>query len=110
MVPSNMQRIVEQPAGDGDVFSGGTRVGRVRYHLAIYQHFSEHEGESVPANFEVEGRVTAIDGVDVAECHRGGVELTLQLVDGRRLDLLIISDDGGIRSTGRSLYAPEERE
>jgi hypothetical protein len=104
-----MQRIVEQPAGDGEVFSSGVRVGTVRYHLAVYQHFSEHEGESVPANLEVEGRVTAIDGVDVAECHRSGVELTLQLVDGRRLDLLIIDEHGAIRSTGRSLYDPEDR-
>jgi hypothetical protein len=105
-----MQRIVEQPAGDGDVFSGGARVGRVHYHLAVYQHFSEHEGESVPAHLEVEGRMTAIGDLDVAGCHQRGVELTLHLVDGRRLDLLVINDRGGIRSTGRSLHAPEDHE
>ena len=105
-----MQRIVEQPAGDADVFSGGVRLGRVHYRLSVYQHFSEDESESVPANFEVEGRVTAIDGVDLGECHRSGVELTLHLVDGRRLDLLVMNDQGGIRSTGRSLYVPEDHE
>ena len=103
-----MQRIVEQSAGDGDVFSGTVPVGRVHYHLAVYQHFPDDEGESVPANVEVEGRVTAIEGLDVEECHRSGVELTLHLVDGRRLDLLIMNDEGGIRSTGRGLYVPED--
>jgi hypothetical protein len=31
--------------------------------------------------------------------------LTLHLVDGRRLDLLVINNEGRIRSTGRSLHA-----
>src|SRR5690349_9053428 len=99
-----MQRIVEQPSGDGDLFSGGTRIGGVHYHLAVYQHFSEDERQAVPANLEVEGRVTAADDLDLARCHESGVELTLHLADGRRLDLLVLTDGGGVRSTGRGLY------
>jgi hypothetical protein len=102
-----MQRLVEQPADDGDVLQGLVYVGRVHYRLAVYQHFSEEEHESVPANLDVEGRVTALDGLDVAELHGRGSELTLHLADGRLLDLLIVNEDGTIRSTGRGLYMPE---
>jgi hypothetical protein len=104
-----MQRLVEQPADDGDVFEGPVHVGRVHYHLAVYQHFSEEEHESVPANLEVEGRITALDGLDVAELHGKGSELTLHLADGRLLDLLILNEDGTIHSTGRGLYMPEHQ-
>ncbi len=48
-------------------------------HLAVYQHFSEQEGEWVPAHLEIEGRVTAINDLNMSELHRIGVELTLRL-------------------------------
>ena len=99
-----MQRLVEQPADDGDVFDGFARLGRVHYHLAVYQHFSEVEGESVPADVEVEGRITALDDLDVIQLHGRAPELTLHLSDGRRLDFLIANEGGTIRSTGRGLY------
>ena len=56
----SMQRLVEQPVDDGDVMDGVAHVGRVHYHLAVYQHFSSAEGESVPAHVEVEGRIAAL--------------------------------------------------
>lgn len=99
-----MQRLVEQPASDGDVFEGPAHLGRVHYHLAVYQHFSEAEDEPVPANLEIEGRITALDALDVVELHRRKSELTLHLADGRLLDFLIANDDGTIHSTGRGLY------
>ena len=37
-----MRRLVEQPTEDGPVC-----VGRVHYHLSVYQHFSNSEDESV---------------------------------------------------------------
>ncbi len=37
-----MQRLVEQPVDEGDVIEGATHLGRVHYHLSVYQHFSEH--------------------------------------------------------------------
>ena len=44
-------------------------LGRVHYHLAVYQHFSD-EGEPVPANLEVEGRITGPDDLDIPGLHR----------------------------------------
>jgi len=100
-----MQRLVEQPTDEGAVFHGLVLIGRVYYRLAVYQQFSEVEGEPVPAHLEVEGRITPVDVFDVGSLHRNENELTLQLADGRRLDFLIASAEGRIRSTGRGLYS-----
>jgi hypothetical protein len=98
-----MQRLVEQPVGDGDVFEGATRLARVHYHLSVYQHFSGVDDESVPPNLEVEGRIAPHDPVDLAEHHRKGSELVLHLVDGRTLSFTVAGATGMIRSTGRGL-------
>jgi len=99
-----MQRLVEQPTDEGDVFEGDVRVGRVHYHLSVYQHFSDAEDETVPASLEVEGRVVPLDSLDLIERHRRGSELTLHLADGRALDFSMTDEEGRIRSTGRGLY------
>ena len=99
-----MQRLIEQPADDGDVLEGRTRLGRVHYHLSVYQHFSEADDEAVPAFLEVEGHITPLDDLDLAEFHQRRAELTLRLADGRVLDFLIANGEGAIRSTGRGLY------
>ena len=39
MMSTAMQRLVEQPTDEGEVFDGGDRLGRVHYHLSVYQHF-----------------------------------------------------------------------
>ncbi|MBI2186456.1 MAG: hypothetical protein HYU37_04950 [Acidobacteria bacterium] len=101
-----MQRLIEQPVGEGDLFEEGGRIGRVHYHLDVYQHFSD-DGEPVPANLEVEGHITAPDDLDIPGLHRLGLELTLRLADGRALDFRVIHEDGTIRSTARGLYGPE---
>lgn len=101
-----MQRLIEQPADEGDVLQGRTRLGRVHYHLSVYQHFSEAENEPVPASLEVEGHITSLDDVDLAKLHRRRTELTLRLADGRVLDFLMANGEGAIRSTGRGLYRP----
>jgi hypothetical protein len=98
-----MQRLIEQPADDGDVLKGAVRIGRVHYHLSVYQHFSEGE-QAVPGDLVVEGRITPIDDMDLTEFHRRGSELTLRLADGRALDFSVGNDDGTIRSTGRGLH------
>jgi hypothetical protein len=103
---TDMQRLIEQWVGDGELFAENGRVGRAHYHLAVYQHFSD-EGEPVPANLEVEGRVTAHDDLDIAGLHRLGLELTLRLADGRALDFRIVHEDGTIHSTARGLYTPD---
>jgi hypothetical protein len=99
-----MQRLVEQPADEGDVLEGLVRLGRVHYHLAVYQQFSEAEGETNASHLEVEGRFTAVDGLDVIDLHRRRIELTLRLADGRLLDFVFANEEGTIRSTGRGLY------
>ena len=100
-----MQRLVEQPTGDGEIFDGTMCLGSAHYHLSVYQHFSAYENEAVPANVEVEGRLGPL-GLDIAQFHRRGSELTLRLSDGRALDFSFIDADGRLRSTGRQLYQP----
>lgn len=99
-----MQRLIEQTADEGDVFEGPAHLGRVHYHLAVYQYFSDAANEPVPANLEVEGRITTLDALDIVELHRRESELTLHLADGRLLDFLIANQEGTIHSTGRGLY------
>jgi hypothetical protein len=99
-----MQRLVEQPTDEGEVFGGVARIARVHYHLSVYQHFSEAEGELVPAHFEVEGRITPLGTMDMTTLHQQAAELTLHLADGRLLDFSIANEKGTIRSTGRGLY------
>jgi hypothetical protein len=99
-----MQRLIEQPAGDGDVFAGPVRVGRVHYHLSVYQHFGDAEGEAVPPHIDVEGRITPIDPSDLIDTHLERSELTLHLADGRALDFSVANEGGTIRSTGRGLH------
>jgi putative phosphoribosyl transferase len=100
-----MQRLIEQPAAEGDVLEEGAYRGRVHYHLTVYQHFSDEEGEAVPANLEVEGHVTALSDLDVADLYGRGTELTLRLADGRALDFRVVHEDGTIHSTARGLYS-----
>jgi hypothetical protein len=99
-----MQRLVEQPTGDGQVSHRTVPLGRVHYHLSVYQHFADQEDESVPAHVEVEGHIAPLDGLDLREAHRLGWELMLRMPDGRRLDFSIADDSGRIRSTGRGLF------
>ena len=97
-----MQRLIEQPVGEGDVLDGDTPVGRVHYHLAVYRHYSDNEGESVPLQFEIEGRISATDTLSLVDLDASEA-LTLCLADGRRLDFHLLND-GSIRSTGLGLY------
>jgi hypothetical protein len=101
-----MQRLIEQPVGNGDLFQEGGRIEQVHYHLDVYQHFSE-DGELVPANLEVEGRITGPEALDIPSLRRLGLEFTLRLADGRALDFRFVHEDGAIHSTGRGLHTPD---
>ena len=101
-----MQRLIEQPADEGDVLEGAVPLGRVLYHLSVYQQFSESDGEPVPAYLEVEGRITPLNPLDLPGLHERRAELTLRLTDGRVPDFLMANGTGTIRSTGRGLYRP----
>jgi hypothetical protein len=103
-----MQRLIEQLADEGEVHEGRTRLGRVRYHLSVYQHFSEGDDQPTGAALDAEGHITPLDRLDLAELQRRRSEMRLRLADGRVLDFLIANADGTIRSTGRGLYPPKE--
>ena len=100
-----MDRRIEQPTGDADVLDGRHVLGRVHYHLAVYQHFTQTADDAVPTARHVEGRLTAVDPVNFPALHRRGAELTLRLADGRRLMCHVTSAEGRIRSTGSGLSA-----
>ena len=99
-----MERLVEQPVDEGVVFEGAVQLGRVQYHLAVYRRFLDADDESVRPSLDVEGRITALDDLEIAQLHQRASELTLHLADGRLLDFLVANDEGTIRSTGRGLY------
>jgi hypothetical protein len=101
-----MERLIEQLADEGDVLDGRTRLGRVRYHLSIYQHFTEGEDQATVGTVEVEGLIVPIDDLGLADRRRRRAELTLRLADGRMLDFLMVNQEGTIRSTGRGLHRP----
>jgi hypothetical protein len=103
-----MLRLIEQLAGEGEMLDGASTaaatLGRVHYHLSVYQHFSDVEGETIPASLTVEGRVTPLDAIDLQTLRRRRPELTLRLTDGRLLSCAITSDDGRLRSTERGPF------
>lgn len=101
-----MQRLIEQPVDDGELLEGRARLGRVHYHLSVYQQFSTAEGETVPTHLEVEGHITPLDALDLSELHQRKAELALRLADGRILDCSVADAAGAIRSTGRGLHTP----
>ena len=110
MDDTTMQRLVEQPSDEGDVFEGSVCLGRAHYHLAVYQHFAEAGNEAVPANTAVEGRIVPFGDFDLNELHRRGSELTLRMADGRAVDFSLTDDNGRIRSTGRGMYQDHDRQ
>jgi len=99
-----VQRLIEQPAGEGDVLEAGTPLGRVHYHLSVYRHFSDLEGEPVPPAIDVEGKIAPRGQVDLTALHERQADLTLRLADGRLLDFSIVDAAGVIRSTGRGFF------
>ena len=101
-----MQRLIEQPSDDGDLLEEDAHVGRVHYHLDVYQHFSEQAGEAVPSHVEVEGRLTGLDDLKVEQLYELPLEWTLRLADGRALDFDFVNEGGAIHSTGRGFHTP----
>jgi hypothetical protein len=96
-------RLIEQPVDEGEVLQGRTPVGRVSYHLQVYQHFSP-SGEVVPDHLEAEGNVKPLGGLNLDSLTGRRADLTLCLADGRRLEFRVADTSGTIRSTGRGLY------
>jgi hypothetical protein len=72
--------------------------------LSVYRRFSHVEDVPVSAALEVEGRITALDALDLMAVNQRGADLTLRLSDGRLLDFSMVDGMGTIRSTGRGLH------
>jgi hypothetical protein len=99
-----MQRLIEQPSDEGDILEGARLLGRVHYHLSVYQQFSEDDAEPVATALDVEGHISPLEPLDMTELHVRRPELTLRLADGRTLDFTMANTSGTIRSTARGLY------
>lgn len=103
-----MERLVEQMADEGILLVEGRKpLGRVRYHLSVYQHFSGTDDEPAPASLKVEGHITPVDQLDLTELVQRRSELTLRLANGQAVDFLITHANGTIQSTGRGLHASD---
>jgi hypothetical protein len=101
-----MQRLIEQTSDEGDVLEGRKPLGRVHYHLSVYQHFTEAGDSAMVGAVEVEGYISPLDVLNLTPQQHLRTELTLRLADGRSLDFLIVNAEGTIRSTGRGLHGP----
>ena len=101
-----MRRLIEQPTNEGQLLHGRIPLGRVTYHLSIYQTFSDRSDAGVHTGLVVEGRLRSVDLIDLAMWHQRRAELTLVLADGRVLQCVLSSTDGALHSTGLGLYVP----
>jgi hypothetical protein len=101
-----MQRLIEQPSGTGELLVDRMPVARVHYALSVYRQFPEDGSAGGLTHLEVEGRIRALDDLDVAALGPVDVDFVLRLEDGRLLDFAFTTGDGAIHSTGRSLSGP----
>ena len=65
-----MQRLIEQPSDEGDIFEGSRPLGRVHYRLSVYQQFSEADAEPVDdPRWRLKATCRRSGRLDVAELH-----------------------------------------
>ena len=87
-----MARLVEESAGDGELLLKSRVLGPVRYEIKIFQG-TFGNGMPNPAARTVEG---SIDGGDLAGLV--GLNLTLQLSDGRKIGISVSDEAGTIHT------------
>ena len=87
-----MARLVEASAGDGELLLKSRVLGQVRYEIKVFQG-TFGNGMPNPAERMVEG---SVDGSDLAGLV--GLNLTLQLSDGRKIGITISDEAGTIRT------------
>src|SRR5436853_5375438 len=85
-----MVRLVEESAGDGELLMKSRVLGQVRYQIKVFQGMFEN-GMPNPTARTVEG---SIDGGDLAGLV--GLNLTLQLADGRKIGISVTDETGTI--------------
>ena len=96
--------LIERLSGTGPTRGkNGDLVGNAAYELRVYQELHQTRGESVPGLKRIEGHVEGLDNFRLL-----GKTLTLELVDGRRLDFFISDSNGKIANSGPGLYRSME--
>ena len=83
-----MVKVVEDSAGDGELLLKSRVLGQVRYQIKVFQGMFAN-GMPDPTARTVQG---SIDGSDLAGLV--GLNLTLQLADGRKIGISV-SDEAG---------------
>lgn len=87
----------------GSVFREEQFVANLQYRIRVFENYSISRPLDGSAPSKVPG-VTRIElGVSDQASFRVGDSLTLRLVDGRKLDFLVLSDGGRLGVTG-SIY------
>ena len=87
-----MVKLVEESAGDGELLLKSRVLGQVRYQIKVFQGMFAN-GMPNPAERTVEG---TIDGGDLAGLV--GLNLTLQLADGRKVGISVSDEAGTIHT------------
>jgi len=88
----HMVRLVEESAGDGELLLKSRALGPVRYQIKVFQGMFEN-GMPNPTARTVEG---SIDGGELAGLV--GLNLTLQLQDGRKIGITVSDESGTIHT------------
>jgi hypothetical protein len=91
-------KLVEESEGEGNLTIRGTPVGTVPYALARYQAMTAG-GLPVPGLHRIEGRLQ-LDRLGSELALERDMHLSLDLEDGRRLDLTLLDTDGRVLAEG----------
>jgi hypothetical protein len=91
-----MMRLIDQPAGTGDLYENGQFRGPVHYTLNVYQQYDEGRDEAVGGVHHIEGRITPAGTIDLAVLKSRGAELLLKMADGRAIHFELRDADGTI--------------
>ena len=87
-----MARLIEESAGEGELQLKSRVLGHVRYDIKVFQGMFAN-GMPNPAQRTVEG---SVDGSDLQGLV--GLNLTLQLQDGRKIGITISDESGTIHT------------
>jgi len=87
-----MVRLVEESAGDGELLLKSRVLGQVRYQIKVFQGMFGN-GMPNPTARTVEG---SLDGSDLSGLV--GLNLTLQLQDGRKIGITVSDESGTIQT------------
>jgi len=90
-----MPTLVEESSGDGELLLKSHVLGPVRYQIKVFQGMFAN-GLPNPTQRTVEGSVDLSGGAAAGDLV--GVNLTLQLQDGRKIGIMISDDTGTIHT------------